>query len=188
MRIEIFDFKTLVIAVFVLLFSALMSVMQTNQITIGNYLWMPMGVKVLAYLIYGFRAFPGVLFGSLMSGILVYDFWNGNTFYGPLGSFAGTLAPLLAIVFMRYFHLSNFFDQGRIQFTHVLLLILLSAIFNTLLKLFIYIGRVSDSTGADIDVVAFVQSYFIGDILGGVLFVLIALKIILPTLIKLKII
>lgn len=188
MKTEIFDFKTLVIAIVILLFSALMSVIQTNQITIGNYLWLPMGVKVLAYLIYGFKAFPGVLLGSLMSGILVYDFWNGNTFYGPLGSFAGALAPLLAIAFMRYFHLSNFFDQGRIQFTHVLLLILLSAIFNTLLKLFIYVGRVSDTTGAQIDVVGFVQSYFIGDALGGVFFVLIALKIFLPTLIKLKII
>jgi integral membrane sensor domain MASE1 len=168
----------------VYLTSALMSWMYGVDITIGNYLWLPMGAKVLAFLLFGIWALPGVLIGSLMSGMFLYDFWSGNTFYGPLGTLVGVFAPLLAIMIMKHFHLSSFFDDAKINFRHVLFLIILSSVINTLVKLFVYIDEVKNIDGKSVDALQFIQTYLPGDILGGIVFVFIVLKILLPVVIK----
>jgi len=168
----------------VYLTSALMSWMYGVDITIGNYLWLPMGAKVLAFLLFGVWALPGVLIGSLMSGMFLYDFWSGNTFYGPLGTLVGVFAPLLAIMIMKHFHLSSFFDDAKINFRHVLFLIILSSVINTLVKLFVYIDEVKNIDGKSVDALQFIQTYLPGDILGGIVFVFIVLKILLPVVIK----
>ncbi|MDC1104965.1 hypothetical protein OAS61_01115, partial [Candidatus Thioglobus sp.] len=77
------------------------------DITLGNYLWLPMGAKILAFLLFGLWALPGVLLGSLMSGYILYNFLNVDPIYGPLGSLIGTFAPMSAILIMRYFNLST---------------------------------------------------------------------------------
>ena len=133
---------TLITAAVVFLTSDLMSHFDAGDITIGNYLWLPMGAKILAFLLFGFWAFPGVLLGSLMSGVFLYDSWNGNAFYGPLGTLAGVMAPMLAIVVMRFFHLSNFFKDGKLVYGHIIFLVILSSLINTISKLFLYIDKV----------------------------------------------
>ena len=180
--------NNIIIALVVFSTSALMSYMYGIDITIGNYLWLPMGAKVLAFLIFGFWVLPGVLVGSLMSGIFLYDFWSGNTFYGPLGTLAGVLAPFFAIMIMRYFRLSTFFDKDKINFQHVIFLIILSSLINTLTKLFLYIDKVKDIDGKEVEALNFIQSYLIGDVLGGIVFVFVVLKLLLPSLRKLKLI
>jgi hypothetical protein len=107
-----------------------MSFLYGNDIAIGNYLWLPMGAKILAYLLFGTWAFFGVLIGSLMSGIFLYDFWHGNEVYGPLGTLVGVLAPLAAIAIMRYFDLSTVITVGKINFRHVIFLVILSSLPN----------------------------------------------------------
>ena len=174
--------NNIIIAIVVFLTSALMSFMYGIDFTIGNYLWLPMGAKVLAFLLFGIWALPGVLLGSLMSGMFLYDFWSGNTFYGPLGTLVGVFAPMAAIMIMRYFRLSNFFDEGNINFRHVLFLIILSSLINTLTKLFLYIDKVRGIDGKEVDALDFIQSYLTGDILGGIVFVVIVLKLLLPFL------
>ena len=171
--------NNLIIALVVFLTSALMSFLYGNDISIGNYLWLPMGAKILAYLLFGAWAFIGVLIGSLMSGIFLYDFWNGNEVYGPLGTLVGVLAPLAAIVIMRYFQLSTFFAAGKINFRHVLFLVILSSLINTIGKLFLYIDKVKVDD-KEVDALEFMQSYLTGDILGGIVFVFIVLKLVLP--------
>ena len=176
----------LVIATVVFLTSALMSYMYGIDFTIGNYLWLPMGAKVLAFLLFGVWALPGVLLGSLMSGMFLYDFWSGNTFYGPLGTLVGVFAPMAAIMIMRFFHLSSFFDEVKINFRHVIFLIVLASIINTLAKLFLYIDKVKDIDGKEVNAITFIQSYLTGDILGGLVFVFVFLQVLLPYLIKRK--
>ncbi|MDG2395913.1 hypothetical protein [Candidatus Thioglobus sp.] len=171
--------NSLLITLVVFLTSALMSFLYGNDISIGNYLWLPMGTKILAYLLFGAWAFIGVLIGSLMSGIFLYDFWHGNEVYGPLGTLVGVLAPLVAIAIMRYFHLSTFITVGKINFRHVIFLVILSSLINTLGKLFLYMNKVKVD-GKDVDALAFMQSYLTGDILGGIVFVFIVLKLVLP--------
>ena len=177
------------IALVVFATSFLMAWLSGVDIALGNYLWLPMGAKILAFLLFGFWAFPGVLLGSLMSGFLLYDFWNVNPIYGPLGSLVGVCAPMLAILIMRFFRLSDFFNEGlKIQFGHVLFLVILSALINTLFKLFIYLNKVSHLNGQTIDVAQFIQSYLVGDILGGIVFIYIVFKFFAPQLVNHKLI
>ena len=177
-------YSNFVIITVVYLTSALSSWIYGVDITIGSLLWLPMGAKVLAFLLFGIWALPGVLIGSLMSGMFLYDFWSGNTFYGPLGTLVGVFAPLLAIMIMKHFHLSSFFDDTKINFRHVLFLIILSSVINTLVKLFVYIDEVKNIDGKSVDALQFIQTYLPGDILGGIVFVFIVLKILLPVVIK----
>jgi len=156
------------------------------DITVGNYLWLPIGAKILAFLLFGFWAFPGVLIGSLMSGIFLYDSWNGNTIYGPLGTLAGVLAPMFAIGIMRFFSLSNFFEGGKLVYGHIIFLVILSSLINTLTKLFLYFDKIEGVDGAEVDALKFLESYLTGDILGGLVFVFVAIKIFLPSIVKHK--
>lgn len=175
---------TVVIIVVVFLTSDLMSHFDAGDITVGNYLWLPMGAKILAFLLFGYWAFPGVLLGSLMSGVLLYDSWNGNTFYGPAGTLVGVLAPMLAIVIMKAFHLSNFFKDGKLIYSHVIFLVILSSLINTLSKLFLFYDKVEGVSGKDVDALQFIQSYLTGDILGGLVFIFVVVGLFLPKVFK----
>ena len=177
---------TLITAAVVFLTSDLMSHFDAGDITVGNYLWLPMGAKILAFLLFGYWAFPGVLLGSLMSGVFLYDSWNGNTFYGPLGTLAGVMAPMLAVAIMRLFHLSNFFKDGKLVYGHIVFLVILSSLINTIAKLFLYIDKVKGVDGKEVDAIQFIQSYLTGDILGGLVFVFVVIKIFLPIILKNK--
>jgi len=177
---------TLITAAVVFLTSDLMSHFDAGDITIGNYLWLPMGAKILAFLLFGFWAFPGVLLGSLMSGVFLYDSWNGNAFYGPLGTLVGVMAPMLAIVVMRFFHLSNFFKDGKLVYGHIIFLVILSSLINTISKLFLYVDKVKGIDGKEVDAIQFIQSYLTGDILGGMVFVFVVIKLFLPVIIRNK--
>jgi hypothetical protein len=179
----------IVIALVIFSTSALMSWMHGIDITLGHYLWLPMGAKILAFLLFGLWALPGVLLGSLMSGYILYDFLNVDPVYGPLGTLVGAFAPMIAILIMRYFHLSNFFDNDKkLEFRHVIFLIVLSSIINTLSKLFIYLGRVSGPNNHQIDSTEFILSYLTGDILGGIVFIMLTIKIFMPILLRFKLI
>lgn len=177
---------TIITAVVVFLTSDLMSHFDAGDITIGNYLWLPMGAKILAFLIFGFWAFPGVLLGSLMSGVLLYDSWNGNTFYGPISTMAGVLAPMAAISIMRIFHLSNFFKDDKLVYGHIIFLVILSSLINTLAKFFLFVDKVKGVDGKEVDALQFILSYLTGDILGGLVFVFLIVKIFLPVIIRNK--
>jgi hypothetical protein len=121
-----------------------------------------------------------------MSGVFLYDSWNGNTFYGPLGTFAGVMAPMLAVAIMRLFHLSNFFKDGKPVYGHIVFLVILSSLINTITKLFLYIDKVKGIDGKEVDAIQFIQSYLTGDVLGGLVFVFITIRIFLPSIIKYK--
>jgi hypothetical protein len=177
---------TVITAAVVFLTFDLMSHFDAGDITIGNYLWLPMGAKILAFLLFGYWAFPGVLLGSLMSGVFLYDSWNGNAFYGPLGTLAGVMAPMLAIAIMKSFHLSNFFKDGKLIYGHVIFLVILSSMIDTLVKLFLYVDKVKGVDGKEVDAMQFIQSYLTGDILGGLVFVFVVIKLLLPTIVRNK--
>ncbi|MDB3893267.1 hypothetical protein N9345_03660 [Candidatus Thioglobus sp.] len=179
----------IIIALVIFLTSALMTWTSGIDISVGNYLWLPMGAKILAFLLFGFWALPGVLLGSLMSGYILYNFLNVDPIYGPLGSLIGAFAPMGAILIMRYFNLSTFFDSDKkLEFRHVIFLIVLSSIINTIFKLFLYFGKVSGVDDHQIDSPEFILSYLTGDILGGVVFILLTIKIVMPILLRFKLI
>lgn len=140
----------------------------------GSPLFLPMGAEILAYLIFGYRVLPGVMTANFGVGCILWHDWFGSLVFGFLGhTVFGSIAPILAIQLMRSLHLSDFFQGDKINFRHILFLILLTALINTLGKFFIYMNHIDET----IDPVMFLLSYLGGDILGALVFIVLALKL-----------
>ncbi len=155
------------------------------DISIANYIWLPMGAAILAPLLFGFKSFPGVLLGYFLATFITKGgVWEAVHIYSYMGKFIDSLAPIISIVIMRYFRLSDFFDSGKANYSHIMFLVVLSSVMATLAKVFVYPmqGKLIP------DPVLFIQSYTASDILGGVVFIYLALKIFAPKLIKNKLI
>ena len=80
---------------------------------------------------------------------------------------------------MKAFSLSEFFKGKELDFRHVLFLVILTGLFNSFAKFFVFMGIM----GQDINVVTFLSTYLVGDILGGIVFIYVATKM-APLLIK----
>jgi len=85
---------------------------------------------------------------------------------------------------MRFFHLSDFFDSGKVNFAHIVFLVILSSLVSTLAKFFIY--PINEATISN--PVVFIQSYLLGDVIGGIVFIYIAVKVFVPLMVKNKLI
>ena len=139
---------------------------------IGNLVWLPIGAVSLCYLLFGFKVCISVFIGISLSS---YLFHNG-TFSGlALLHLVGTFSPLLAIAAMKFFKLSTFFDGSKIVFQHLLFLGILTALFNTLMKFFVF-----SYSGIEINALKFIQSYLIGDVLGCLVVLFFAALVIVP--------
>jgi hypothetical protein len=155
-----------------------------TDLSIGNYLWLPIGASILSYLLFGFKTFFGVFLGFALATIILKGSFDAVSVYSWMGRLITSLAPIVAIVMMRAFHLSDFFDSGKINFAHVVFLVILTSLISTLTKFFIY--PINEAVISN--PVAFVQSYLLGDIIGGIVFIYVAIKIFTPLLVKNKLI
>ena len=100
----------------------------------GNLVWLPIGAVSLCYLLFGYR-----IFGAVFMAITFSSIWFHESSYSGINllHLVGTFAPLLAIVSMKVFKLSNFFDGEKLVFQHLLFLAILTAFYNTLMKFFV---------------------------------------------------
>ena len=93
----------------------------------------------------------------------------------------GTFAPLLAIASMKFFKLSNFFDGEKIVFQHLLFLAILTALYNTIIKFFVYSYlSLADQSVPAINALQFIKNYLIGDVLGCLSVLLFAALVVVP--------
>jgi hypothetical protein len=82
---------------------------------------------------------------------------------------------------MKFFKLSNFFDGDRLVFQHLLFLAILTALYNTLMKFFIYTYiSLNDRGELPINAVHFIKNYLIGDILGSLIVLFFAALVVVP--------
>ena len=146
----------------------------------GNIVWLPIGAVSLCYLLFGFRVFIAVFLGITLSSL----WFHNNSFSGiNFLHLVGTFAPLLAIASMKFFKLSNFFDGGKVIFQHLLFLAILTALYNTLMKFFVYSYLSSLGEGSQsIDAMQFIKNYLIGDVLGCLSVLLFAALVIVPSI------
>ena len=143
----------------------------------GNLVWLPLGAVLICYLLFGFRVFAAVFLAITASSLWFHE----ATFRGiNLLHFVGTFAPLLAIASMKFFKLSNFFDGEKLVFQHLLFLAILTALYNTLMKFFVY-SYFSDNPSS-INALQFIQNYLIGDILGCLTVLFFAALVIVPVI------
>jgi integral membrane sensor domain MASE1 len=137
---------------------------------LGNLLWFPIGAAILSYLLFGFKVFPGVLLGYIIAEMIIEGGVLDITQREVLKRTASALAPVISIGIMRMFTLSNFFDDEKINPGHIVFLIFLSAIISTLLK-----ALLIDNQLPDLD--SYITTYLIGDMIGGMIFIYMGIKV-----------
>ena len=144
----------------------------------GNIIWLPIGAVSLCYLLFGFRVFIATFLAITLSSIWFHSAEiNGINWLHLVGTFS----PLLAISSMKFFKLSNFFDGDRLVFQHLLFLAILTALYNTLMKFFIYTYiSLNDKDELSINAVHFIKNYLIGDILGSLIVLFFAALVVVP--------
>ena len=150
------------------------------NISVANYLWLPTGASILAILLFGYRAFFGVLAGYLVAALIIKGGFDMTYINSYLGKVIDSLAPIIAIWAMRSVNFGNFFTDGKTNYIHILALIVLTVLIATAGKLIVYPmnGKIID------DWAWFMQSYSISGILGGIVFITAILAIFKPILIK----
>ena len=142
---------------------------------VGNFIWLPLGTVSLCYLLFGFRIVIAVFLAIMFSAHWFHEeplfIFNKNMLH-----IVGSLAPLLAIASMKFFKLSNFFEGGKLVFQHLLFLVILTALYNTLMKFFVF----SYFDNLSINAVKFIQGYLLGDILGCLTVLFFAVLVVVP--------
>ena len=146
------------------------------ELEVGSYIYLPIGAKILMYLVFGYRVFPGVIAACFTAGIVLMDSWGGNLFIGMLSACAGAVAPILAMGFMNLTQVSNFSNLRKIDFRHVLFLVFFTSVIAALLKFFVYMQDVT----LNIDAVTFITHYITGDVIGGLVVIYLALGFVAP--------
>ncbi len=150
----------------------------------GTQIWLQIGMITLCYLLFGYRVFFGVVAAIELSGLLIWH-WDTSSPLNHLIAVVGAISPLLALASMRVFKLSSFFDGEQLVFQHVIFLIILTALYNTLIKFFVYTTIQNnffplDPATVNISATEFIQSYLYGDILGGLVILFFATLLIEP--------
>jgi hypothetical protein len=155
--------------------SALMMTYQSNfDVTIGSYLYLPIGAKILAFLLFGRSVLPGVIAACIFCGVFIFNAWGGHFVFGAIGAIAGAVAPLISMWIIEKFKISNFSNLGGINFRHILFLILFTSIIHSLSRFVLY----AKSGVFDISPVDFLTHYIVGDVVGGLVVIWMVLKLV----------
>lgn len=158
----------------VFLTSSLMLFGSDFEVEVGSYLYLPIGAKILAFLLFGRQVLPGVIVACLFCGVVLFDAWGGHYFYGALGAVLGALAPLASMWMLDKSDVTNFKDLANINFRHVLFLIFFTSIIHALSRYVLY----AKSEVFTVNPIDFLSHYLVGDILGGIVVIWTVLKIV----------
>ena len=163
----------------VYLASILMINLSGYDVEVGTYLYLPIGAKILVFLLFGRHVLPGVMASCILCGVVLFDSWGGNFAWGAFGAIMGAITPLASILMIEKFKLANYSNLRNINFRHILFLIFFTAILHSLTRFVIY----AKSEVFSINPVDFLAHYMVGDVIGGIVAIWTVLKI-LPHLVS----
>lgn len=146
------------------------------DLSVGNLLFLPLGATLYAYLSFSKGVVASVILANTLVGYFLWGNWFGNGLDGFIGHvLIGSFAPLFAIYSVKSLKL----DSPRQNYWQQLVLLsLLSAIFNTLGKFFSFMDTLIES----IEPLTFLGSFMLGDILGCLVFIYVADRFLTPRL------
>jgi len=150
---------------------------------IGNNLWLPMGAVLLAYLLFGFRVFPGLLIGYLLAEVFIEGGTANIAQHEVISRTVNTLIPLLVIMLMQKISMGNFIKNQQLNYWHVLPLIVIASLATTLTKVALLYAPEQFSAGK-----VYFQSYVQGDIAGAVVFIVVVFIMTKAILVRRKVI
>jgi len=157
----------------IFLASIAMKYLSGFDVEIGSYLYLPIGAKILVFLLFGRQVLPGVMASCVFCGVVLFSSWGGNFVWGAVGALMGALAPLLSMWFIQKLKMVDFSELKAIDFRHILFLIFFTAIIHSLTRFIIY----AKSDVFVISPVDFLSHYLIGDMLGGIVVIWLVLKL-----------
>ncbi|TEU28543.1 MAG: hypothetical protein E3I13_00090 [Gammaproteobacteria bacterium] len=140
---------------------------------IGSYLYLPIGAKILVFLLFGRQVFPGVIASCIFCGVVLFSSWGGNFVWGAIGAIMGAIAPIISMWFIQKLELVDFSELKNIDFRHILFLIFFTAIIHALSRFVIY----AKSEVFSISPLDFLSHYLVGDMLGGIVVIWTVLKV-----------
>ena len=150
---------------------------------IGNNLWLPMGAVLLAYLLFGFRVFPGLLAGYLLAEVFIEGGTANIEQSEVISRMVNTLAPLVVVLLMQKLNFSDFIKNQKLNYWHLMPLIVVASVATTLIKTALLYAPEQYSAGK-----VYFQSYVQGDIIGAFVFIVIVFFMTKSALIQHKII
>ena len=176
---ELFFTENAIAFVSVFVASLLMKHLSGFEPEIGSYLYLPIGAKILVFLLFGRVVLPGVIASCLFCGIFLFNQWGGHLYWGAIGAVVGAMMPLLAMKIIEWLRIVDFSDLSKIDFRHVLFLIFFASILHALSRFALYAkGEIFTTSPVD-----FITHYIVGDMIGSIVVIWTTLKI-LPALIN----
>ncbi|MBC8493650.1 MAG: hypothetical protein ISR70_01445 [Candidatus Thioglobus sp.] len=154
----------------------LMTTFVNYTVELSALFYLPLGAKILMYLLFGFRIFPGILAACITSGVILFDSWGGNLLLGTLSACAGATAPIIVMSGMKLAKMCDFDHLGDIDFRHILTLVMGVSVVSSLLKYFVF----AQSIYLDLAIFDFITHYIAGDVMGALLVIYLVLKVLVP--------
>jgi len=152
-----------------------------SLIYLPYYIYLPLGAKILMYLLFGFSVFPGIIISCVVTGVVLFNSWNDHLLIGTLAACAGASAPIIVMIVMKLLNICNFNNLKNIDFKNILLLIIFTSMASATLKFFVYTqGTI------DLGVIDFIAHYITGDIFGSLIVIYFVLKVIAPILVRIS--
>ena len=161
MLADFFKKNILIAAAFFLLFLVSDFIFSINS-NIGNLIFLPNAVRVIAVLIGGWAMLPGLILGHVMAGFLNEP--------NILLILVGSICPLLAFYILKITNVLDLDKLYNIRFEQIIFFVFFTSFFNAIGSYFVLSSDVGIGN-------MFIIRYFVGDFLGGILGLFIFLKL-----------
>jgi len=136
------------------------------DISIGSYLYLPLGAYAFCWVVFGKQGFPG----QLLISILMSLYWELESSIFVQFALINVLGPVVAIAIFRVLEVYKFKDFKSETSIAILFLCIVLALLNTLSKFLVYF--MSDDQIAN--AYEFLATYLPGDVIGSFVFIVFA--------------
>ena len=136
------------------------------DISIGSYLYLPLGAYAFCWVVFGKQGFPG----QLLISILMSLYWELNSNIFIQFTLINIFGPVVAIAIFRVLEVYKFRDFKSETSIAILFLCIVLALLNTLSKFLVYFMTKNQTTSA----FDFLATYLPGDIIGSFVFIIFA--------------
>ena len=136
------------------------------DISIGSYLYLPLGAYAFCWVLFGKQGLPG----QLLISLLVSLYWELDSKILIQFSLINVFGPVVAVSIFRVLEVYQFKDFKSGTTLATLFLCIVLALLNTLSKFFVYFITGDNITSA----FDFLATYLPGDVIGSFVFIVFA--------------
>ena len=136
------------------------------DISIGSYLYLPLGAYAFCWVLFGKQGLPGQLLISLLMSL----YWELDSKILIQFSLINVFGPVVAVSIFRVLEVYQFKDFKSETALATLFLCIVLALFNSLSKFFVYFITGDNITSA----FDFLATYLPGDVIGSFVFIVFA--------------